>query len=53
MNEYDTHIEVGIKEFQKNFPKILDLLETKAIVITKRNIPIARVSKLDNLGELD
>lgn len=53
MNEYDKHIEVGIKEFQKNFPKILEILKIKRIIITKRHIPIAEVKAIEVLGETD
>ena len=41
--------EVNISSFQKNLPELIDLvLQGDEIIITKSNIPIAKVSPIEN-----
>lgn len=41
--------EVNISSFQKNLPELLDLvMHGDEIIITKSNIPIARVTPVEN-----
>ena len=43
--------EVNISSFQKNLPELIDLvLQGDEIIITKSNIPIAKVSPIENTG---
>ncbi|MCW8850611.1 MAG: type II toxin-antitoxin system Phd/YefM family antitoxin [Melioribacteraceae bacterium] len=41
--------EVNINSFQKNLPELIDLvLKGDELIITKSNIPIAKVSPIEN-----